>query len=205
MSSKTSAICFCRGRTSAPCVATMLGCLRCLRTRSSLHRSGTLRRLAPARPRFGRFTATSMPQKRALTTTPKPPLPTALSGRIVISLSSISQCSARPISATRASCPASASFWNSGSKTAPLSAVAGTDSASDDGRGSEAASCRLLEERLDPACSSSYSATQVRCFCSMMSRKAMRSSNSADHLPTEAAITRHVRKTMLKMTLTGDS
>eukprot|EP00413_Alexandrium_margalefii_P036664 CAMPEP_0204600234 /NCGR_PEP_ID=MMETSP0661-20131031/55320_1 /ASSEMBLY_ACC=CAM_ASM_000606 /TAXON_ID=109239 /ORGANISM="Alexandrium margalefi, Strain AMGDE01CS-322" /LENGTH=62 /DNA_ID=CAMNT_0051611025 /DNA_START=23 /DNA_END=207 /DNA_ORIENTATION=+ len=60
----------------APCVATIFGCLRYRKTRSSLQRSASL----PAQRLFmdssGDFTATNMPQNIALRTIPKPPWPT---------------------------------------------------------------------------------------------------------------------------------
>mmetsp|Transcript_57512 Transcript_57512/g.171163 ORF Transcript_57512/g.171163 Transcript_57512/m.171163 type:complete len:213 (-) Transcript_57512:674-1312(-) len=192
-SSRTTAIRRSSGTMIAPWVVTMFGCLKRRSTRISLHRSGSRTAASSNSPR-GVFTATYIPQKMPLATSPKLPEPRLLLGKIWTSPSKIFHRSDLLISAIWDSWDlTSTPSKKSESKTAPELAVSGTDPDVD------WVSC-CASRKHPPPCSSltrsrRNSASHRRLFSCKMSQKACRSSLSAKCLLMEAAITRPTRQT----------
>mmetsp|Transcript_21824 Transcript_21824/g.68338 ORF Transcript_21824/g.68338 Transcript_21824/m.68338 type:complete len:212 (+) Transcript_21824:1-636(+) len=184
------------GRTMAPWVATMWGCLKRRRTRSSLLRSWSCTEASSSLPR-GVLTATYIPQKMPFVTSPKLPKPRLAPASITTSSGLILHRSASPTSATSASWDwTSTPSRRSAPKTVPECAVVGTepstvatDSATD---GTSRARPSRLASR---ACSRANSASHRRHFSLAMLRKALRSPTSASRLLAEAPMTRAARQT----------
>mmetsp|Transcript_25936 Transcript_25936/g.82378 ORF Transcript_25936/g.82378 Transcript_25936/m.82378 type:complete len:213 (+) Transcript_25936:1299-1937(+) len=192
-SSRTTAIRRSSGTMIAPWVVTMFGCLRRRRTRISLHRSGSRTAASSNSPR-GVFTATYIPQKMPLDTSPKLPEPRLLLGRIWTSPSSIFHRSVLLIAAIWDSWDlTSTPSKKSESKTAPELAVSAADPDVD------WVSCCASRGRPLPCssltCSRWNSASHRRLFSCTMSQKPCRSSLSAKRLLMEAATTRPPNKT----------
>mmetsp|Transcript_69440 Transcript_69440/g.216801 ORF Transcript_69440/g.216801 Transcript_69440/m.216801 type:complete len:217 (-) Transcript_69440:209-859(-) len=114
------------GTMTAPCTATMCGCLRCLKARSSFARSGS-RASAPLPGPRGVFTATSVPHSTPFVTSPKPPEPRRSSGRTRSSSGSTAQCSALPKPAMSFSCSTASCVSRSASKIRPVCVVVGAE------------------------------------------------------------------------------
>mmetsp|Transcript_69990 Transcript_69990/g.204813 ORF Transcript_69990/g.204813 Transcript_69990/m.204813 type:complete len:246 (-) Transcript_69990:521-1258(-) len=187
----------------APCECMIFGCRRCRITRSSLQSSGSICRLALLIRLSGHFTATSMPQKTPFVTTPNPPNPRRLSGKILTSFSSMRQCSVSPSSATRASeaptstlCGCNGSAC-SASKTKPLAVLVTCDSGSDLGLYSEPTSIRSDGSLSSLTFASMNSALHLMLFSSMSLAKPMRSRSSIARLLRDDEAIKHVRRTEL--------
>mmetsp|Transcript_23246 Transcript_23246/g.69581 ORF Transcript_23246/g.69581 Transcript_23246/m.69581 type:complete len:222 (+) Transcript_23246:564-1229(+) len=125
-SSSTSAIRRRCGTMTAPYTATMCGCLKCLKTRSSFARSRSPASAPPQAPR-GVFTATNVPHSRPFVTSPKPPEPRRSSGRTRSSSGSTAQCSALPKPAMSSSCSTASCVSRSASKIRPVCVVVGAE------------------------------------------------------------------------------
>mmetsp|Transcript_73200 Transcript_73200/g.202010 ORF Transcript_73200/g.202010 Transcript_73200/m.202010 type:complete len:261 (+) Transcript_73200:365-1147(+) len=186
-------------------MTTMFGCLSCLRTLSSLQSAGSLRIASSLRLPPGSFAATSIPQKTAFMTTPKPPRPNTSPSSRCTSSAPMRQCSASP----RPAMPASRCSSAPSEATSKIWAVVpdtgseadATDRCSDVVSVSARASswrCELLGWRCEPLWWRANSASQRRLRSRMTARKARRSKSSEERLPTAEPATSPASSMRLK-------